>query len=148
MPKSTKLAVAAIAVLTAIFATVILAGSPYDFDGDATGDWGNLQPFSPWEGTLDSASNTITGFWGNDNSGNQDIYGQTSYSSITGHYTVGGVTQNGTWKYSGTVVGGWEGYFDPYDNGSSDPDTAEGTWWVNEDPESYNGDWFGDLEGD
>ena len=142
MYKRTWIAITTVAIFLTLGISVMAQEDP-DFEGDGTGEWGELSVFSPWEGTLflSVTPNRFIDHWGGD--ATNVVWGTTSYESSTGKYIVGGpLATPGYWQWRGTTYGSWEGYFKP-----SSPDTADGTWWLNSNPD-VDGTWYGDLEGD
>lgn len=124
---------AALVMLLALGTSTALAD--YDFEGDASGSWGDVNPWANWQGTLYTGANPyFSGYWGGDT--DNWIYGDATYNSQTGLYVVSGGA-NDQWAYGNSAAGYWEGYF--YPSG----DTADGTWWTSD--EKYSGYWWGNL---
>lgn len=120
-----------LAFLLAVGASVALAAS--DWEGSASGICGGMNPFAPWQGTLDETigPHDFVGFWGNDQT--NIIYGDVDS-------TVSGVKWlSGKWYYQSTQYGSWNGYFDEA------RDDAQGYWWSDADSSSCNGTWWGNL---
>jgi len=130
MPKTTKIMVAAL-LLFALGNTAAFASS--NWEGSADGSCGGINPFVPWEGTLDETTgpHAFMGFWGNDQF--KYVYGDVDS-------TVSGVKWlSGDWYYNNTDRGDWVGYFD------ESGDDAAGDWWATADSSSCNGAWWGNL---